>query len=143
MTRSALVLALALGACERASPADPAGLEAARQLVVDYYNLIGDGEYASASSLWGGEGPSAPTADNLEHVYGGVRDLRVVVERPVAFEAAEGWVTATVPVRITGRVGGERQQAYGDHSVRKAHALEGAEPWQRRWHVHSAPLAVR
>jgi len=158
-------LALILGACHAAPPADPTatkdgaapppaaaaepaaekapeGVEAAMDVVRRYYAAIAAGDHATAYRLWADDGrASGQDFARFSRGFSETRAVQATLGAPGGIEGAAGSLYVTIPVTVSAVLNdGTRQHFTGAYVLRRVNDVPGATAAQRRWHIQSASM---
>jgi hypothetical protein len=134
-----MLIALALAAADPVPPTPPAeaSVEAAVQVVRDYYSAVSRHDYHAAYRLWHGRQSYAWFR------RGYTRTARVAVTPipPFDAEGAAGSIYAEIRVKVDAVLcSGARQHFVGSYTLRRVNDVDGSTAAQRRWHIESAHL---
>jgi len=134
-----MLIALALAAVDPVPPTPPAeaSVQAAVQVVRDYYAAVSRHDYRAAYRLWHGSQSYA------QFRRGYVQTARVAVTPipPFDAEGAAGSIYAEIRVKVDATLrSGMRQHYSGSYTLRRVNDVEGSSAAQRRWHIESAHL---
>ncbi len=143
-TRILLILpaALALAAADPVPPTPPAeaSVQAAVQVVRDYYAALGRRDYRAAHALW----PAGPGVAQLSKGYAATAWTRVTPLPPFTAEGGAGSVYAEIRVKVDAALkSGARQHFVGSYTLRRVNDVDGSTAAQRRWHIQSGTLRAR
>ena len=123
-------------------PPDASGVQAAVEVVRNYYNAVNARDYRTAYELWAGKGEASGKAFgefregylNTESV-----DLDISGE-PGDVEGAAGSQYIKIPVRVKARMkDGKVQNFRGEYTLRRS-VVDGAAADQRSWRIYSAEV---
>jgi len=134
-----MMLAVALAAAHPMPPTPPreASVEAARQVIRDYYAAVSRRDYRAAYRIWHGGRSYA----HFRKGYARTRGARVILLKPGKPEGAAGSVFVELPVRVDAVLrSGTEQHFIGSYTLRRVNDVPGSTPAQRRWHIESAHL---
>jgi hypothetical protein len=138
-----LALALALAAADPVAPTPPKdrSVEAAVQIVRDYYAAIQGHDYHKAYRLF----PNGHSFAAFRRGYAQTVRVSVTPIPPYDAEGGAGSVYAEINVRVDAVLrSGIRQHFAGSYTLRRVNDVDGSTAAQRRWHIMSAHLrAVR
>ena len=136
-----LFAALALAAADPVPPT-PAGersVDAAVQIVRDYYAAIQRRDYRTAHALWSGGN------DLAAFRRGYARTARVTVRPipPFDAEGGAGSIYAEIRVKVDAVLkSGQHQHFAGSYTLRRVNDIDGSTAAQRRWHITGAHLKI-
>ena len=122
--------------------ADPAGVEAAANVIRRYYSAIDAHDYSTAYQDWENEGK----ASNQSYAafakgFAATQKTRVGIGALGRIEGAAGSAYVTVPVTIDAMLRNGRQQHFtGSYTLRRSNDVPGASIEDKRWRIHSAAL---
>jgi len=131
--------ALALAAADPVPPSPPGetSVDAAAQVVRDYYAAVSRRNYRAAYALWHGRLSYRQFCQG----YARTRRARVTFLRPGKPEGAAGSIFMELPVRVDATLrSGARQHFIGSYVLRRVNDVPGSTAAQRRWHIESAHL---
>jgi hypothetical protein len=132
-----LLAAPALAAAEPASSTHEASVDAAEQVVRDYYAAVSRRDYRAAYTLWHG----SQSYDHFCRGYARTRSARVTFLRPGKAEGAAGSIFVELPVRVDAVLrSGPRQNFVGSYILRRVNDVPGSTAAQRHWHIERAHL---
>ena len=121
-------------------PVDPKGLQAAKQLVETYADLLVKGRYGAAHDLWAGNSLSKAQFADKWRAYG--RFKGAAVDDPGSPQGAAGSIYVDVPLQLFGTTrDGQDFSLSGKLTLRRVNDVPGSTEEQRRWHIHSSELA--
>jgi hypothetical protein len=122
------------------APVDPKGLQAAKQLVETYADLLVKGRYGAAHDLWAGNSLSEAQFADKWRAYG--RFKGAAVDDPESPEGAAGSIYVDVPLQLFGTTrDGQDFSLSGKITLRRVNEVPGSTEEQRRWHIHASELA--
>lgn len=120
---------------------DPRGMQAAADVVRRYYSAINARDYATAWSQWGDDGRPGQTFSAFKKGFAHTRSTRVTIGALRPGDGGAGSVYQPVSVSVDATLhDGSRQRFTGSYIVRRVNDVDGASPWQLRWHIDSAEL---
>jgi hypothetical protein len=135
-----LPVALAVAAAEAALAATPrqTSVDAAVQLVRDYYAAVSRRDYRRAYALWHGRYDYR----RFRRGYAQTVHVSVTPLPPFRAEGAAGSVYAEIRVRVDASLrSGMRQHFVGSYRLRRVNDVPGSTSTQRRWHIVDAHLS--
>jgi hypothetical protein len=111
-------------------------------VIRQYYEAINRHEYQRAFDLWSGKGEaSKQTFDDFRNGFAETAHVNAVIdEKHIEVEGAAGSQYATVPVTISAKMSGGRQQNYHGKYVLRRSMVDGATAEQRSWRIYSAEI---
>jgi hypothetical protein len=122
------------------APVDPKGLQAAKQLVETYADLLVKGRFDAAHDLWTGDSLSDAQFADKWRAYG--RFKGAAVDDPGPPEGAAGSIYVDVPLQLFGTTrAGQHFSLSGKLTLRRVNDVPGSTEEQRLWHIHSSELA--
>jgi hypothetical protein len=122
------------------APVDPKGLQAAKQLVETYADLLVKGRFGAAHDYWAGDSLSDAQFADKWRAYG--RFKGAAVDDPGLPEGAAGSIYVDVPLQLFGTTRtGHDFSLSGKLTLRRVNDVPGSTEEQRRWHIHSSELA--
>ena len=122
------------------APVDPMGLQAAKQLVETYADLLVKGRFDAAHDYWAGDSLSDAQFADKWRAYG--RFKGAAVDDPGLPEGAAGSIYVDVPLQLFGTTrSGHDFSLSGKLTLRRVNDVPGSTEEQRRWHIHSSELA--
>jgi hypothetical protein len=111
---------------------DPKSTEAAVEVVHRFADLLNNRKFDEAYMLLGpGAGPRA----EFDRHFSDLHDLKVAVGRAGAQEGAAGSIYLSVPLSISGSVGGARSSRSATAIVRRVNDVPGSTEAERHWHI--------
>ena len=133
------LVALALASADGAPSTSPqaALVEAAVQVVRDYYAAVSRRDYRGAYAIWHGH------QDYSHFRRGYAQTVRVHVRPlpPFRIEGAAGSAYADVRVRVDASLrSGKRQHFVGNYVLRRVNDIPGSTAEQRQWRIIDAHL---
>ena len=132
-----VALALAIAAGAPATSPQEASVEAAVQVVRDYYAAVSRRNYRSAYAIWHGR----QDYSHFRRGYAQTVRADVTPLPPVRAEGAAGGVYAVVRVRVDASLRpGKRQHFIGSYGLRRVNDVPGSTAAQRRWRIIDAHL---
>lgn len=112
-------------------------VEAAVQVVRDYYAAVSRHDYRRAYALWHGT-LSYPA---FVRGYAKTRSVTVHFVPPFETDGAMGSVYTELKVRVDARLtDGHAQHFTGSYTLRRVNDVDGSTTAQRHWHIESAKL---
>jgi len=111
---------------------DPKSDKAAVQLVQGFADLLNQRKFDQAYMLLG---PAAPSRAEFEHRFSAYQDLKVEAGAAGDQQGAAGSIYLSVPLTISGAIGGKRQSDSATAIVRRVNDVDGSTEAQRRWHI--------
>lgn len=146
MNKWLLVVGLCFGTSAPVCSAHAAlnvGAERPQDIVIRYYEAIGQRDYAAAYALWSGSGQaSGKTLAQFGAGFANTASTFVRVTGPVRLEGAAGSVYAIVPVEVRAQLkSGERQRFSGSYVLRRNNTGTGSAESQR-WHIYKGFLQL-
>lgn len=135
-----MLVALALAAAAvPPTPARERSVEAAVQVVRNYYEAVARHDYRAAYAIWH-DGHSYAA---FRRGYAATSWARVMPVPPYGTEGAAGSIYATIPVRVDARLRSGRMQHFvGTYTLRRVNDVDGSSAAQRRWHIEGARLTA-
>jgi len=132
-----LIIGLALAAAEAHTPPRETSVQAAIQVVRDYYAAVSRHDYRAAYALWHG----AQSYARFRRGYAATRSVKVRFVDAGTPEGAAGSLYLDLPVRVDAVLrSGARQHFIGHYVLRRVNDVPGSTAAQRRWHIESAHL---
>lgn len=118
-------------------------LQAAVQVVRDYYSAIARHDYEQAYAAWDGAGAASQQSfEQFKQGFANTASVAVEVGEPGQLEGAAGSSYIEIPVAVSARTtDGALQQFRGSYVLRRVNDVPGSTPEQRKWHLYSANLA--
>lgn len=109
-----------------------------------YYAGINARDYRTAYELWGNGGTaSGQSFEQFAAGFASTKHVAVEIGKPGPIGAAAGSRYIEIPVVIRAEMpNGQQQQFEGTYTLRRS-VVDGATAEQRRWHIHSAHIAVK
>jgi len=134
-----LLVALALASADGALSRSPraGSVEAAVQVVRDYYAAVSRRDYRGAYAIWHGR------QDYSHFRRGYAQTVRADVRPlpPFRIEGAAGSAYADVRVRVDASLrSGKRQHFVGNYVLRRVNDIPGSTAEQRQWRIIDAHL---
>jgi hypothetical protein len=131
-----VLAALALAAVPP-TPARAASVDAAVQVVRNYYAAIQRRDYRAAYGLWHGKLGFAA----FRRGYAQTARVTVTPLPPFDAEGAAGSIYAEIRVKVDAVLkSGVRQHYAGSYTLRRVNDVDGSTAAQRRWHIENAHL---
>lgn len=123
-------------------PPDASGVQAAIDVVREYYAAVNAQDYRKAYELWSGKGEAS--RQTFEEFRAGYLDTASVEAdtsgEPGDLEGAAGSQYIKIPVRLTARTkDGKVQKFWGEYTLRRS-MVDGASADQRAWRIYSAEV---
>lgn len=134
-----LLAALALAAADPVppTPARERSVEAAVQVVRDYYTAIQHHDYRAAYAIWNG----ARSLSAFRQGYAQTLWVRMTPIPPFESDGGAGSIYADIKVRVDAALrNGKRQHFTGVYRLRRVNDVAGSTARQRRWHIVSTNL---
>jgi hypothetical protein len=130
-----------LSSSQAAAP-DPSTLQAAIQVIHDYYEAINRREYERAYNYWDRNGSaSGQTLEQFRQGFAETEHVEVQTGPPSREEAAAGSLYIGIPVTITATTTDQRLQRFsGTYTLRRTNDVPGATKAQLSWHIHAANI---
>lgn len=123
-------------------PPDAQGVQAAIDVVREYYSAVNARDYRKAYELWSGKGEaSGKTYDQFRDGYLNTEEVELDTSgEPGDLEGAAGSQYIKIPVRLKARTkDGKLQNFWGEYTLRRS-MVDGATPEQRTWRIYSAEV---
>jgi len=123
-------------------PPDAKGVQAAIDVIHQYYSAINVRDYRRAYELWSGKGEaSGQTFEQFRDGFSNTASVEIDTSgEPGDLEGAAGSQYATIPIRISARTKhGSGQHFAGEYVLRRS-MVDGATPEQRSWRIYSAKI---
>jgi hypothetical protein len=111
---------------------DPKSTQAAVGLVKTFADLLNQRKFDQAYMLLG---PAAPSRPEFDRRFSQYSDLNVVAGSSGEQEGAAGSIYVSVPLTITGSMGGKHTSRSATALVRRINDVPGSTEAQRRWHI--------
>lgn len=121
-------------------PPDAAGVQAAIDVVQEYYDAINARDYRKAYELWSGKGQaSGQTFEQFRDGFANTASVEIDTSgEPGDLEGAAGSQYVNIPLRINAKTkDGKQQRFWGEYVLRRS-MVDGATPEQRSWRLYSA-----
>lgn len=121
-------------------PPDAKGVQAAIDVVEEYYAAINARDFRKAYELWSGKGQaSRQTFDEFRDGYENTASVEIDTSgEPGNPEGAAGSQYIKMPLRIKARTrDGKEQRYWGEYTLRRS-MVDGADADQRAWRIYSA-----
>ena len=133
-----MLLGIALAAAAvQPTPAREQSVEAAVQVVRDYYAAVQRHDYQAAHAIWSGN----RSLSALRRGYARTAWVRVTPLPPFTTEGGAGSIYTDVDVRVDAALrNGKRQHYAGTYTLRRVNDIDGSTAAQRRWHITAARL---
>ena len=133
-----MLLGIALAAAAvQPTRAREQSVEAAVQVVRDYYAAVQRHDYRAAHAIWSGN----RSLSALRRGYAQTAWVRATPLPPFTTEGGAGSIYADVNVRVDAALrNGERQHYVGSYTLRRVNDVDGSSAAQRRWHITGAQL---
>jgi len=126
-------------------PPDAAGVQAAIDVVHEYYNAINARDYRKAYELWSGKGQaSGQTFEQFRDGFAHTASVEIDTSgEPGDLEGAAGSQYVRIPLLIKAKTrDGKEQNFWGEYVLRRS-MVDGATPEQRIWRLYSAEIKER
>ena len=123
-------------------PPDARGVQAAIDVIQEYYAAINARDYRKAYELWSGKGEaSKQTFEEFRDGYANTESVELDTSgEPGDIEGAAGSQYVKIPVRLKARTkDGKEQNFSGEYTLRRS-MVDGATPEQRMWRIYSAQI---
>lgn len=126
-------------------PPDAEGVQAAIDIVHAYYDAINARNYRKAYELWAGKGEaSKQTFEEFRDGFANTASVEIDTSgEPGNLEGAAGSQYVTIPLRITAKTKGGKEQNFGGEYVLRRSMVDGATAEQREWRLYSASIKAR
>ena len=121
---------------------DAKGVQAAIDVIEEYYAGINARDYRKAYELWSGNGESSKqTFEEFRDGYMNTDSVELDTSgEPGDIEGAAGSQYVKIPVRLKARTkDGKEQNFSGEYTLRRS-MVDGATPEQRMWRIYSARI---
>ena len=121
-------------------PPDAKGVQAAIDVVHEYYDAINARDYRKAYELWSGKGEaSKQTFEEFRDGYVNTESVEIDTSgEPGDLEGAAGSQYVKIPLRLKAHTkDGKVQNFWGEYTLRRS-MVDGATPEQREWRFYSA-----
>ena len=121
-------------------PPDAKGVQAAIDVVHEYYDAINARDYRKAYELWSGKGEaSKQTFEEFRDGYANTESVEVDTSgEPGDIEGAAGSQYVKIPLRLKARTkDGKVQNFWGEYTLRRS-MVDGATADHREWRFYSA-----
>ena len=121
-------------------PPDAKGVQAAIDVVNEYYDAINARDYRKAYELWSGKGEaSGQTFEEFRDGYTNTESVEVDTSgEPGNLEGAAGSQYVNIPLRLKARTrDGKVQNFWGEYTLRRS-MVDGATADHREWRFYSA-----
>lgn len=121
-------------------PPDAKGVQAAIDVIHEYYDAINARDYRKAYELWTGKGQaSRQTFEEFRDGYLNTESVEIDTSgEPGELEGAAGSQYVKIPLRLKARTrDGKLQSFWGEYTLRRS-MVDGATPDQREWRIYSA-----
>ena len=122
---------------------DARGVQAAIDVIVEYYAAINARDYRKAYELWSGKGEGKKqTFEEFRDGYANTESVELETSgEPGDIEGAAGSQYVKVPVRLTAKTtDGKEQNFSGEYTLRRS-MVDGATAEQRMWRIYSAQIS--
>lgn len=126
----------------RPLPPDPQGVQAAIDVVHEYYAAINARNYRKAYELWSGKGEaSKQTFEDFRDGFANTAEVEIDTSgEPGTPEGAAGSQYIKIPLLIKARTkDGKTQNFWGEYTMRRS-MVDGATADQRAWRIYSAEV---
>ena len=123
-------------------PPDAKGVQAAIDVIQDYYQAVNARDYRKAYELWSGEGEASnQTFEEFRDGYANTESVEVDTSgEPGDLEGAAGSQYVKIPIRLRAKTkDGKEQKFWGEYTLRRS-MVDGATAEQRKWRIYSAQL---
>lgn len=115
-------------------------IQAAIDVVHQYYQAISSGEFERAYRYWGESGPPGQTLQSFVAGFRETASVQAKTHVPSRIEPAAGSRYIEVPVTIIATTKDGRLQRYeGTYTLRRT-VVDGAPPSAREWHLYRASI---
>ena len=123
-------------------PPDAAGVQAAIDVVHEYYDAINARDYGKAYELWSGKGEaSGQTFEEFRDGFAQTASVEIDTSgEPGDLEGAAGSQYVGIPALIKARMKDGKVENYWAEYVMRRSMVDGATPEQRQWRIYSAKV---
>lgn len=111
---------------------DPKSNAAAEELMQGFVRRINAGRFDEAYMLLG---PNAPPRSDFDRQFAGYTNLHARMGAAGDQDGAAGSIYVTVPLTISGGLGGKRVERSADAVLRRVNDVPGSTEAQRHWHI--------
>jgi hypothetical protein len=111
---------------------DPKSTEAAGELVAHFVRLLNAGRFDDAYMLLG---PAAPPRSQFDRQFSPYSDIEVTPGTPGDQQGAAGSIYVSVPLTVSGALGGKRSSRAATAILRRVNDVPGSTEAQRHWHI--------
>ena len=121
-------------------PPDAKGVQAAIDVVHEYYDAINARDYRRAYELWSGKGEASKQSfEEFRDGYANTESVEIDTSgEPGDLERAAGSQYVKIPLRLKARTkDGKMQNFWGEYTLRRS-MVDGATPDQREWRIYAA-----
>jgi len=120
---------------------EDADVEAAADIIRQYYAAIDARNYRRAYEFWSGKGDaSKKTFDEFRNGFAQTRSVRVDIGEPGDMEGAAGSRYVTFPVTVHAATKDGKEQNFKGEYVLRRSVVDGATAEQRAWRIYSAKI---
>ena len=122
-------------------PPDATGIQAAVDVVREYYAAVNARDFRKAYELWSGKGQaSGKTFEEFREGYLDTESVELETRGEGDPEGAAGSQYVKIPVRLKARMtDGKDKNFRGEYTLRRS-MVDGATPEQRSWRIYSAEM---
>jgi hypothetical protein len=126
-------------------PPDAPGVQAAIDVVHEYYDAINAPDYRKAYELWSGKGQaSGQTFEQFRDGFANTASVDIDTSgEPGDLEGAAGSQYVTIPLLIKAKTKDGREQNFWGEYVLRRSMVDGATAEQRSWKLYSAEIRER
>lgn len=126
-------------------PPDPQGLQAAIDVIEQYFHALDARDHRTAYELWSGKGEaSKQTFEEFRDGFAKTASVEVDTSgEPGDPEGAAGSQYVAIPVRIKAKTTDGREQNFWGEYVLRRSMVYGATADQRAWRIYSAKIEER
>ena len=121
-------------------PPDAKGVQAAIDVVHEYYDAINARDYRRAYELWSGKGEASKQSfEEFRDGYANTESVEIDTSgEPGSLEGAAGSQYVKIPLRLKAHTkDGKVQNFWGEYTLRRS-MVDGATPDQREWRIYAA-----
>jgi hypothetical protein len=111
---------------------DPKSTEAAEELVHSFVRLLNSRKFDDAYMLLG---QGAPPRDQFDRQFSRYSNLKVTTGEAGDQEGAAGSIYVSVPLGLSGTVGGKQTSNSATAILRRVNDVPGSTEAQRHWHI--------
>ena len=120
---------------------EDADVEAAADIIRQYYAAIDARAYRRAYELWSGKGEaSKKTFEQFRDGFAQTRSTRADIGEPSDIDGAAGSRYITIPVTIHATTKDGKEQNFKGEYVLRRSVVDGATAEQRAWRIYSAKI---